>query len=79
MVLGPLTFEKALKKKYFPELELVEIPSNHKLYSPDLLHFLNGIPKNSRNTTKKKGARLLGYFYEGRLIVFFMIMKTDFK
>ncbi|CAI8248068.1 MAG: Uncharacterised protein [Polaribacter sp. SA4-10] len=58
---------KALKK-VFPELELVEIPSNHKLYNQTYT-FPNGIPKIHEHDQKK--AQGFGLFYEGRLIVFY--------
>ena len=58
---------KALKK-VFPELELVEIPSNHTLYNQTYT-FPNGIPKIHEHDQKK--AQGFGLFYEGRLIVFY--------
>ncbi len=62
-----LYIRKALKK-VFPELELVEIPSNHTLYSQTYT-FPNGIPKIHEHDQKK--AQGFGLFYEGRLIVFY--------
>lgn len=62
------TYIRKALKKVFPELELVEIPSNHKLYSQTYT-FLNGIPKIHEHDQKK--AQGFGLFYEGRLIVFY--------
>lgn len=62
------TYIRKALKKVFPELELVEIPSNHKLYSQTYT-FPNGIPKIHEHDQKK--AQGFGLFYEGRLIVFY--------
>ena len=58
---------KALKT-VFPELELVEIPTNHTLYN-QTYKFPNGIPKIHEHDQKK--AQGFGLFYEGRLMVFY--------
>ena len=62
------TYIRKALKKVFPELELVEIPSNHTLYSQTYT-FPNGIPKIHEHDQKK--AQGFGLFYEGRLIVFY--------
>ena len=62
------TYIRKALKKVFPELELVEIPSNHTLYNQTYT-FPNGIPKIHEHDQKK--AQGFGLFYEGRLIVFY--------
>jgi hypothetical protein len=55
-------------KKVFPELNLVELPFNHKIYH-QFYSFPNGLPKiHEHDGGPPKG---LGLIYEGRLIVFY--------
>jgi len=55
-------------KQVFPELDLVEIPFNHPLYSM-AFPFSNGLPKIHEHDSKPpKGYGLL---YEGRVVVFY--------
>jgi hypothetical protein len=55
-------------KKVFPNLDFLEIPSNHPIYN-QTFKFPNGIPKIHEHD--KKTAQGFGLFYEGRLIVFY--------
>jgi hypothetical protein len=55
-------------KKVFPNLEFIEIPSNHAIYN-QTFKFPNGIPKIHEHD--KKAAKGFGIFYAGRLVVFY--------
>jgi hypothetical protein len=51
-------------KKVFPNTELVEIPSNHPIFS--IKYKFNGLPKIHEHDGKR--AQAFGIFHEGRLI-----------
>jgi hypothetical protein len=55
-------------KKVFPNLEFIEISSNHPIYN-QTFKFPNGIPKIHEHD--KKLAQGFGIFYSGRLVVFY--------
>jgi hypothetical protein len=55
-------------KKLFPELDLVELPSNHPIYNQKF-KFSDGLPKIHEHD--KKPPQGFGLIYEGRLIVFY--------
>jgi Domain of unknown function (DUF4159) len=55
-------------KKVFPELELVELPFNHKIYEQKF-KFPKGLPKIHEHDGKPSQG--LGLIYEGRLVVFY--------
>jgi hypothetical protein len=55
-------------KKVFPNLEFIEIPSNHAIYN-QTFKFPNGIPKIHEHD--KKAAQGFGIFCAGRLVVFY--------
>jgi hypothetical protein len=55
-------------KKVFPNLEFIEISSNHAIYN-QTFKFPNGIPKIHEHD--KKVAQGFGLFYAGRLVVFY--------
>ncbi len=55
-------------KKVFPELELVEVPFNHEIYSAAFT-FKNGLPKIHKHDDKQ--AQGFGLFWEGRLVCFY--------
>ena len=55
-------------KKVFPELEFVELPIDHPIYSIQY-EFNNGLPKiHEHNNENPKG---LGLLYKGRLVCFY--------
>jgi len=55
-------------KKVFPDLQLLEVPFSHKIYHQKY-EFNNGLPKiHEHDGEPSKG---FGYFYEGRLVVFY--------
>lgn len=61
-------FVRPAMKKVFPELEFVEIPFNHKIYSI-AFQFDEGLPKiHEHDGQSPKG---LGLIYEGRLICYY--------
>jgi hypothetical protein len=62
------TYIRKALKKVFPELELIEVPSSHRIYNQTYT-FPNGIPKIHEHDQKK--AQGFGLFYEGRLMVFY--------
>lgn len=62
------TYIRKALKNVFPELELIEVPSNHEIYN-QTYKFPNGIPKIHEHDQKK--AQGFGLFYEGRLMVFY--------
>ncbi|WP_218599555.1 DUF4159 domain-containing protein [Polaribacter sp. NJDZ03] len=55
-------------KKVFPSLEFKEIPNNHPIFN-QTFKFPNGIPKIHEHN--KKPAQGFGFFYEGRLVIFY--------
>ncbi|MBL4939232.1 MAG: DUF4159 domain-containing protein [Lutibacter sp.] len=55
-------------KKLFPNLELIEIPSNHPIFH-QTFNFENGVPKIHEHDNKPPQG--FGLFYEGRLICFY--------
>ncbi|MEM1270334.1 MAG: DUF4159 domain-containing protein [Bacteroidota bacterium] len=55
-------------QKVFPELELVELPYSHPIYSVHY-RFPNGLPKIHEHDGKP--AQGLGLIYEGRLVLFY--------
>ena len=55
-------------KKVFPELEFVELPFTHKIYSQQY-EFPNGLPKIHEHDGKPP--RGYGLIYKGRLVCFF--------
>jgi hypothetical protein len=62
-----LSFRREIKK-VFPELNLVELPFNHKIYH-QYYSFPNGLPKiHEHSGGPPKG---LGLIFEGRLIVYY--------
>ena len=62
------TYIRKALKNVFPELELIEVPSNHEIYN-QTYKFPNGIPKIHEHDQKK--AQGFGLFHEGRLMVFY--------
>ena len=62
-----LSFRREMKK-VFPELNLVELPFNHKIYH-QFYSFPNGLPKiHEHDGGPPKG---FGLIYEGRLVAFY--------
>jgi len=61
-------FVRPALKKVFPDLELIEVPFSHKIYHQKY-DFNNGLPKIHEHDAKP--AQGFGYFYEGRLVVFY--------
>jgi len=61
-------FVRPALKKVFPGLQLVEVPFSHKIYHQKY-EFNSGLPKVHEHDGKP--AQGLGYFYEGRLVVFY--------
>lgn len=59
-------------KKLFPEIELVEIPSNHPIYHQK--YKLSGLPKIHEHDSKPPKA--YGIFYEGKLVLLYTF-ETD--
>jgi len=55
-------------KKVFPNLELVEIPSNHEIFNI-AFNFPQGLPKIHEHDGKRPQA--FGIFYEDRLVLLF--------
>ncbi len=55
-------------KKVFPNKELVELPSNHKIFNA-AYNFPNGLPKIHEHDGKRPQA--FGIFYEDRLVLLF--------
>ncbi len=55
-------------KKVFPELELIELAFNHPIYKQKY-EFKNGLPKIHEHDGKPPQG--FGYFWEGRLILFY--------
>jgi hypothetical protein len=55
-------------KKVFPNLELKEIPTSHKIYN-QTFKFPEGMPKIHEHD--KKPAQGFGLFHQGRLVVFY--------
>lgn len=55
-------------KKVFPDVELVEIPADHKIFNI-AFNFPQGLPKIHEHDGKRPQA--LGLFYEGRLVLLF--------
>lgn len=61
-------FVRTALKDVFPELELVELPFNHKIYN-QTYKFDNGLPKIHEHDGKPPQG--FGLIYEGRLVVFY--------
>lgn len=61
-------FIRPALKKIFPELNLVELPFNHPIYSQSFT-FTNGLPKVHEHDNKPPQG--FGLVYEGRLVVFY--------
>lgn len=55
-------------KRLFPELDLIELPSNHPIYNQKF-KFSDGLPKIHEHD--KKNPQGFGLIYEGRLVVFY--------
>jgi hypothetical protein len=55
-------------KKVFPELELIELPFDHKIYH-EKYNFPKGLPKIHEHDGKP--AQGFGLIYQGRLVVFY--------
>lgn len=55
-------------KRLFPELELIELPSNHPIYNQKF-KFPDGLPKIHEHD--KKPPQGFGLIHEGRLVVFY--------
>lgn len=55
-------------KKVFPELDFVELPTSHPVFS-QRFNFPNGIPKIHEHDGKP--AQAFGLFYEGRMVCFY--------
>jgi hypothetical protein len=55
-------------KKVFPELELIELPFDHKIYHQKY-NFIKGLPKIHEHDGKP--AQGFGLIYQGRLVVFY--------
>lgn len=58
-------FVRPAMKSVFPELEFVEIPDDHSIYS-QFVAFKNGLPKIHKHDEKPPQA--FGLFWEGRMI-----------
>jgi len=61
-------FVRPALKKVFPELQLIEVPFSHKIYHQKY-DFNTGLPKIHEHDGEP--AKGFGYFYEGRLVVFY--------
>jgi hypothetical protein len=61
-------FVRTEMKKVFPELDFVELPFNHPIYSQKY-KFPNGLPKIHKHDGKP--AQGFGIIYEGRLVCFY--------
>lgn len=61
-------FVRVEMKKVFPELDFVELPSNHEIYLKPFL-FADGLPKIHIHDNKR--AQGFGLFFEGRLVCFY--------
>ncbi len=61
-------FVREQMKKVFPELDFVELPSNHEIYKKPFL-FSDGLPKIHIHDNKR--AQGFGLFFEGRLVCFY--------
>lgn len=61
-------FIRPQMKKVFPELDFVELPSNHPVYHQKY-DFANGLPKVHEHDNKP--AQGFGLIYEGRLICYY--------
>lgn len=65
---GLNTFIRREMKKVFPELEFVELPFSHKVYSLKY-KFSNGLPKIHEHDNKPPQG--FGMIYKGRLVAYF--------
>lgn len=65
---GMNLFIRREMKKVFPELDFVEIPFNHPVYSQKFV-FKSGLPKIHEHDNKPPQA--FGLFFKGRLVSFF--------
>lgn len=61
-------YVRSALRKVFPELELVELPFNHAIYS-QAYPFSKGLPKIHKHDDKPPQG--FGLFWEGRLVVFY--------
>ena len=61
-------FIRPQMKKVFPELEFVELPSNHPVFHQKY-DFPNGLPKVHEHDGKR--AQAFGLIYKGRLVCFY--------
>ena len=61
-------YVRVAMKKVFPELELIELPFEHEVYS-QTFDFKNGLPKI--HVHDDNPAQGFGYFWEGRLVCFY--------
>lgn len=55
-------------KKVFPEIDFIELPSNHEIYN-QAFSFPNGLPKIHEHDGKP--AQGFGLFWEGRMVCFY--------
>lgn len=61
-------FVRPAIKKLFPELQLIELPFNHPVYSQKF-EFKNGLPKIHKHDEKPPQG--FGIIWEGRLVLFY--------
>lgn len=61
-------YVRVAMKKVFPELNFVELPTNHPIYRQKFT-FEHGLPKIHKHDDKP--AQGFGLIYEGRLVVFY--------
>jgi hypothetical protein len=62
-------FARQEMKKVFPELDFIELPTNHPIYSNQKFKFPAGLPKiHEHDGLPAKG---FGIIYKGRLVCFF--------
>jgi hypothetical protein len=62
------TYIRREMKKVFPDLDFIEIPTDHPIYFQTYT-FVNGIPKIHEHDNKPPQA--FGLFYEGQLVCFY--------
>ncbi|MEZ4911895.1 MAG: DUF4159 domain-containing protein [Saprospiraceae bacterium] len=61
-------YVRVAMKKVFPELDFIELPTNHPIYRQKFV-FENGLPKIHKHDDKP--AQGFGLTWEGRLVVFY--------
>lgn len=62
-------FARREMKKVFPELDFIELPTDHAIYSKEKFKFSSGLPKIHEHDGKPSQG--FGLTYKGRLVCFF--------